>query len=263
MKLNVIKATLLVAFLVFTTWLTVIGLNTNTARIDFKALEKSRTEAMNKQSESSFESMLKNIGNTTRLIKPDILTSTDTARLSLAIRLLDSNKQYAYAGVLSEKLARLQTSSYRYFMASKYFLTETYSHQNPQNELMYIKRARMNLEKSLEISPSNNDAKVDLAICIYNINKMQGTDNQMELMKPTLLLLEVERADSSHIDAVYYLASLSREIGKYEKAVARFKKLVSLQPQNQQFYLELSKTYEIMGNQTEAKEWADKARNLK
>jgi len=262
MKLTVIKATLVVAFLVLTVWLTLLGLNNKEAKIDFKALEKERSTAMNTQNEASFDNLLKNIGNSTTLVKPDILVSTDTSRLSLSIELLDSNKQYVYAGVLSEKLANIQHSEWRYFMAARYFLMETYSHVNPENELMFIKRSKKNLEKTLEINPHNLNAKTDLAICFYNINKMQGVENETDQMKPIQLLLQVTEENPSHIDAQYYLAKLGIESGQLEKAIERFKKLVSLQPQNQEFYLELSKIYEMQGNTKEAKEWADKARNL-
>jgi tetratricopeptide (TPR) repeat protein len=262
MKLNVIKATLVVAFLVLTGWLTYIGLNKKEASIDFKALEKKRSEAMNEQNLVSFDNIIKNIGNSTRLVKPDILASADTTRLSLAIQLLDSNKQYSYAGVLSEKIAAMQHSAHRYFMAARYFLMQTYSHTDPLNEIMFIKRSKYNLEKSLDINPENLDAKVDLAICTHNINKIQTPENQMDLMKPALLLREVVKVDPDHVDAIYYLGKLSVESGQLEKGIERFKKLVSLQPQNPEFYMELSKTYELMGNTKEAKEWADKARDL-
>ncbi len=262
MKLNFIKATLVVAFLVLTGWLTYIGLNKKEANIDFKGLEKKRSEAMNDQNQVAFENLLKNIGNSTTVVKPDILVSTDTSRLSLSIQLLDSNKLYAYAGVLSEKLANIQHSAYRYFMASRYFLMETYSHLNPENELMFIKKSKNNLEKSLEINPDNLDAKVDLAICIYNINKIQPPENMADNMKPIQLLVSVVETNPNHVDALYYLGKLAIEGDKLDKAIERFKKLVSLQPQNPEFYLELSKIYEMKGNKIEAKEWADKARNL-
>ena len=81
-------------------------------------------------------------------------------------------------------------------------------------------------------------------------------------MKPALLLREVIKENPEHIDGLYYLGKLAVESNQLEKAIERFKKLVSLQPQNQEFYIELSKIYEMQGNQKEAKEWADKARNL-
>lgn len=262
MSLKYIKATLLVAFLVFTAALTYIGLNKKEATIDFKALEQKRTETTNVQGQTDFENLLRNIGSSTKLIKPDIIQSQDTARLALAIQLLDSNQQYTYAGVLSEKLANIQNSGRRHFLAARYFLMETYSHPNPENELMFIKKSRTELEKAVELEPSNLDAQVDLAVCIYNINKIQPPKDQLEYMKPISILVKVNQSDPNHVDALVYLGKLAIEGGKYDKAIERFKKLVSLQPQNPEYCMELSKAYGLNGDQQEAKKWADKAREL-
>lgn len=262
MPLKYIKATLLVAFLVFTALLTYIGLNKKEASIDFKGLEQKRTETGNAQSQADFDNLLRNIGSSTTLIKSDILQSQDTARLALAIQLLDTNQQYTYAGVLSEKLANIQNSGRRHFLAGRYFLMETYSHPNPENELMFIKKSRSELEKAVELDPSNLDAQVDLAVCIYNINKIQPPENQMEIMKPVQILLSVNKANPDHADALLYLGKLAVESNQLDKAIERFKKLVSLQPQNPEYCMELSKAYGLKGDEQEAKKWAEKAREL-
>lgn len=260
MKLKVIKATLLVAFIVLTVSLTYLGRKSNKASIDFKALQEKRAKEMRVQTESDFESVLKNIGNSTTLVKPDILSSNDTTKLSLSIQLLDTMKQYIYAGVLSERLAGIQKSAYRYHMAARLFLMAT---EEGKNELMLFKKAKSNLENCLNLNPNNLDAKVDLAVSVYNVNRFQPPAETVLMMQPARLLLEVVRTDSNHLDALYYLGKLAQESNQYEKAIGRFKKLVSLQPQNQSFYLEIVKTYQMMGNETEAKVWADKAQAIK
>ena len=260
MKLKLVKAILMIAFIVLTAALTYLGLNRREASIDFVALDKARSAEASTQSEEAFANVLKNIGNSTKLVKPDILQSGDTGRLSLSVRLLDTMRQYIYAGVLSEKLALLQESSYRYHMAARYFLLATEAHEN---ELMLFRKARTNLSKCIEKDPGNLDAKVDLAVSIYNINNLKKPDNQMDLMQPALLLREVVKADSNHIDGLYYLGKLAMESNQTEKAIERFKKLVSLQPQNREFYLELSRIYQMKGDQKEAKAWEDKARDIK
>ena len=148
--------------------------------------------------------------------KPDILQSNDTARLSLSIRLLDTMKQYTYAGVLAERLGNIQNTSERYHSAARYYLLATEEHKN---ELMLFKKARKNLETAIALTPQNLDAKVDLAVSIYNINNFQKPDDRMDLMKPAKLLLEVVRTDSTHIDAQYYLAKLAIESNQLEKAI--------------------------------------------
>ncbi|MFM6984435.1 MAG: tetratricopeptide repeat protein [Chitinophagaceae bacterium] len=255
-----VKATLMVAFIILTGGLTYLGLNSNKADIDFKAIEAKNAAEMRTQTEAEFENVLKNIGNSTSVVKPEILQSTDTAKLSLSIQLLDTMKQYIYAGVLSERLAGIQKSAYRYHMAARYFLLATEDHKN---ELMLFKKAKGNLESSLQMEPENLDAKVDLAVSIYNINGWQKPENQAELMRPALLLREVVKSNPDHIDGLYYLGKLAIESNQLEKAIERFKKLVSLQPQNREYYMELSGIYRMMGNETESKAWADKASAIK
>jgi tetratricopeptide (TPR) repeat protein len=259
MKHKYIKAILMVAFIVLTAGLSYLGFNKKEASIDFAALEKEKSASSNSQNEEAFENILKNIGNSTSLVKPDILQSNDTARLSLSIRLLDTMKQYTYAGVLAERLGNIQNTSERYHSAARYYLLATEEHKN---ELMLFKKARKNLETAIALTPQNLDAKVDLAVSIYNINNFQKPDDRMDLMKPAKLLLEVVRTDSTHIDAQYYLAKLAVESNQLEKAIERFKKLVYLQPQNQEYCLELSKIYGTLGNQKESEAWALKAQAL-
>lgn len=260
MKLKSVKATLMVAFIILTGSLTYLGLNSNKANIDFKAIEAKNAAEMRTQTETEFENVLKNIGNSTTVVKPEVLQSNDTAKLSLSIQLLDTMKQYIYAGVLSERLAGIQNSSYRYHMAARYFLLATEDHKN---ELMLFKKAKANLETCLDKDSSNLDAKVDLAVSVYNINHFQKPENNMDLMRPALLLREVVKSNPNHIDGLYYLGKLAIESNQLEKAIERFKKLVSLQPQNREYYMELSGIYEMMGNKTESKAWADKASAIK
>ena len=82
----------MVAFIVLTAGLSYLGFNNKEASIDFAALEKEKSASSNSQNEQAFENILKNIGNSTSLVKPDILQSNDTTRLSLSIRLLDTMK---------------------------------------------------------------------------------------------------------------------------------------------------------------------------
>ncbi len=259
MNLKSIKATLLVAFIILTGTLTYWGLNKKEATIDFNALSEKRNKDMQVQSEESFNNILKNIGNSTTVVKPEILQSEDTSKLSLSIQLLDTMKQHLYAAVLSEKLANLQNSAFRYHMAARYYLMATEKHEN---ELMLYKKARVNLNKCIELDSSNLDAQVDLAVSVYNINSWEPSQNPMDMMQPAKLLLGVVKRNPNHIDALYYLAKLSIETKQYEKAIERFKKLVSLQPQNREFYLELSGIYSIMGNEQESKLWLEKAKSI-
>ncbi len=259
MNLKSIKATLLVAFIILTGTLTYFGLNKKEAQIDFNAISQKRNKDMLVQSEEEFNNLLKNIGNSTTVVKPEILQSNDTAQLSLSIQLLDTMKQHLYAAVLSEKLAGIQNSSHRFHMAARYYLMATDKHQN---ELMLYKKAKFNLDKCIELDSTNLDAQVDLAVSVYNINSWEPSDNPMDMMQPAKLLLGVVKRNPNHIDALYYLGKLAIETKQYEKAIERFKKLVSLQPQNREYYMEISGIYSLMGNEQESKLWLEKAKSI-
>jgi tetratricopeptide (TPR) repeat protein len=263
MKFTYIKATLWVAFFLLVIVLSYLGFNKNEAKYDFKQLADKKNSDMQVQTQSEFENTLKNIGSSSNVVKPDVLTSNDTNRLMLSIQLLDTMKQFLYAAVLSERLANIQKSESDYLKAARFYLMELYKHDESSNELMLTKKAKENLEKCLSINENNLDAKVDLAVSIYNLNKMQTPENQMDLMKPALLLREVVASDSNHLDGLYYLGKLAVESNQLEKAIVRFKKLVSLQPQNREFYLELSQIYAMMGNKEESTLWEKKAQSIK
>jgi tetratricopeptide (TPR) repeat protein len=263
MKFTYIKATLWVAFFLLLSVLSYLGFNKKAANYDFKQLADKKNSAMQEQTQSEFENTLKNIGSSTSVVKPDVLVSNDTNRLLLSIQLLDTMKQFLYAGVLTERLANIQSSESLYLKAARFYLMELYKHDENSNELMLTKKAKQNLEKCLSINEQNLDAKVDLAVCLYNLNKMQTPENEMDLMKPALLLREVVAKDSNHLDGLYYLGKLAIESNQFEKAIVRFKKLVSLQPQNREFYLELSQIYAMMGNKEESKLWENKAQSIK
>lgn len=246
MKLNVIKATILVAFLVLSIPLVYLGWKKSEAKIDFNAIEDKKSEEINAQTEQEFNDFLKNIGNTVTEVKPDVLQSTDTNRLAMSIQLLDTLQHYAYAGVLAQKLAEIQNSYFRYSQSARFFLQETYVHPEPSKDFMFCKKARQNFEKSLAINPNNNATKIDLALCILTIDDMMPPKDPVARMKPTQILLEVNKNDSNNTDAIYYLGKLGVRTGQYEKAVKRFKKLVYLQPKNLEYKAELMEAEKLL-----------------
>jgi tetratricopeptide (TPR) repeat protein len=78
------------------------------------------------------------------------------------------------------------------------------------------------------------DEEIDLAL--KNIEKGKSSGDMSLVMNEGIMkLLAVTRKDSNNMRAIYYLGLFSLESGQLEKAEKRFEKLVSLQPQNEEY----------------------------
>jgi len=105
-------------------------------------------------------------------------------------------------------------------------------------------KTREYLQKVLDENPSNNSAKIKLAMTyVSSENPMKGIS----------MLLEVVKENPNNEEALFNLGILSIQSGQYEKAIGRFEKLLSQHPDNiqAQFYLALSLMNS--GNKTRAK----------
>jgi len=94
-------------------------------------------------------------------------------------------------------------------------------------------KTREYLQKVLDENPSNNSAKIKLAMTyVSSENPMKGIS----------MLLEVVKENPSNEEALFNLGILSIQSGQYAKAIGRFEKLLSQHPDNiqAQFYLALS-----------------------
>lgn len=94
-------------------------------------------------------------------------------------------------------------------------------------------KTREYLQKVLDTNPSNNSAKIKLAMTYVS------SDNPM---KGISMLLEVVEEDPDNEEALFNLGILSVQSGQYSKAIERFEKLLKQHPENVQaeFYLALS-----------------------
>jgi tetratricopeptide (TPR) repeat protein len=82
--------------------------------------------------------------------------------------------------------------------------------------------------------PTNLDEDVDLALANIEKGKSSG-DMSLVMNEGIMKLLAVTKKDSNNVRAIYYLGLFSLESGQLQKAEKRFEKLVSLQPQNEEY----------------------------
>ncbi|MBR9860924.1 hypothetical protein GYB22_09275 [bacterium] len=99
-----------------------------------------------------------------------------------------------------------------------------------------IESADKGLHQDHEITEDNLsvDARIDQALA--NIKEGRETnDFNLMMQNGVFKLREIEAEDSNNLRAIYHLTLLSMESGQFEKAKNRSKKLLLLQPSNEEY----------------------------
>lgn len=115
-----------------------------------------------------------------------------------------------------------------FFSAYKTNTKNAEQHSNHQGE------AKTSESHDDDNVPTNLDEDVDLALANIEKGKSSG-DMSLVMNEGIMKLLAVTKKDSNNIRAIYYLGFFSLESGQLQKAEKRFEKLISLQPQNEEY----------------------------
>jgi tetratricopeptide (TPR) repeat protein len=151
----------------------------------------------------------------------------------------DTLRQPAVAAFYTEQAAiasptekNWEEAGRRYYMATQ-FLGEA------EKPLLFNKAMEC-FEKTLQLNPANTEAKISLAACY-----VEGTADPM---KGISMLKEVEKTDSNNVNLQLSFAFFSEKSGQWDKAIARFKKILKIQPDFIEAYLHLADAYENKGD---------------
>ncbi|MCW3083268.1 MAG: hypothetical protein JWP12_634 [Bacteroidetes bacterium] len=109
-------------------------------------------------------------------------------------------------------------------------------------------------EKTITINPKNVDAKVNMGACY-----VEGSSDPM---KGIGILKDVEKTDSNNVNLQLNFAFFSEKSGQWDKAIARFQKVLKIQPDFIEAYLHLADAYEQKGDKQKAIEYYEKYKNL-
>ncbi len=109
--------------------------------------------------------------------------------------------------------------------------------------LLYSKAMEC-FEKSLELNPKNMEAKINLAACY-----VEGSSDPM---KGIGMLREVEKTDSNNVNLQLNFALFSEKSGQWDRAIARFQKVLKIKPDFIEAYLHLADIYQQIGNKIKA-----------
>ncbi|MGK2862714.1 MAG: tetratricopeptide repeat protein [Chitinophagaceae bacterium] len=149
--------------------------------------------------------------------------------------------------------ARLENSEKSLTFAARLFLEAVQQEENPDLMRWEALQAKDLYERSLNINPDNDSAKVGLGACYLfgNIasNPMEGISRIMEVVKK----------DSTNIYAQMTLAKGSVLSGQIDKAINRLHTVNRLEPRNLEAILMLAEVYERKGENGNSANWYRKS----
>jgi outer membrane protein len=153
---------------------------------------------------------------------------------SIAV-IYDHSGNPASAAYYFEQKAELDQTEQSY-VETAFRYKKSFKNSRSQDEAsFFIGKAIANYQKVLEINPHNLNAKTDLGVSLT-----EGTGQPMQGIK---LLREVVEEDPENEYAQESLGYLSMKSGQYEKAIARFTKVVEINPARLDMYVYLGESY--------------------
>jgi len=161
----------------------------------------------------------------------------------------DSLRQPVVAAYYMEKAAEVspvegnwQEAGNRYY-ASARFAKEA-------DRPLIIGKAMECFEKTLELNPKNVEAKISLGACYV--------EGSTDPMKGIAMLREVEKTDSNNVNLQLNFAFFSERSGQWDRAIARFQKVLKIKPDFIEAYLHLADAYQQKGDKANAIESLEK-----
>jgi tetratricopeptide (TPR) repeat protein len=152
--------------------------------------------------------------------------------------------------------ARLEKSEKSLTFAARLFLDNLQSDENPTRRQWKALQAKDLFERSLNINPDNDSARVGLGACYLfgnvSANPMEGIAK----------IREVLAKDSTNLYAQLMLVRGSLLSGQYDKGISRLNTVLKLAPDNVEATLLMADLQERTGNIKLAIDWYQKSISL-
>jgi tetratricopeptide (TPR) repeat protein len=134
------------------------------------------------------------------------------------------------------------------YAGARYYSAIQFS--KPTEHPMLYKKAIECFEKTLSINPKNLDARISLAACYV--------EGSADPMKGIGMLREIEKTDSNNVNLQLNFAFFSERSGQWDKAIARFEKVLKIKPDFIEAFLHIADAYEQKGDKKKAIEYLEK-----
>ena len=165
----------------------------------------------------------------------------------------------AYAFYLSES-AKLENSEKKLTFAAQLFL-ETLRAEHNEGKLAWETKTAIELfERAIALNPEDQELKIGLGSC-YIFGAGRNGDPQ-QTMKGIQELLSVVRKDSANLKAQFVLGVGGFVSAQYDKAIERFTKVVTAQPENMEAVAFLADTYAAKADKENAIKWYNISKRL-
>jgi tetratricopeptide (TPR) repeat protein len=188
------------------------------------------------------------------LLEGALKTSSDKkTAFENIIKQLDTLRQPAIAAYYTEQAAIASPMESNWMEAGNRYYAATRFAQPAERPALFSK-AIESFEKTLQINPKNVDARINLGACYV--------EGSSEPMKGIGILKEVEKTDSNNVNLQLNFAFFSEKSGQWDRAIARFQKVLKIQPDFIEAYLHLADAYEQKGDNAKAIESLEKYKNL-
>jgi tetratricopeptide (TPR) repeat protein len=149
--------------------------------------------------------------------------------------------------------ARLENSENSLTFAARLFLENLQQEQSPEFRRWEALQAKDLFERSLNINPNNDSAKVGLGAC-YLFGNISAAP-----MEGIAKIREVLAKDSNNVYAHMTLANASILSGQYDKAITRLETINRIEPDNVEAIILLADVYEKMNDKVNAAKWYQKS----
>ena len=159
---------------------------------------------------------------------------------------LSYKNPYMYA-VYGQSVAEIDNTEKSWLNAADAFMKAA-KFSNDANKANLYKSAIKDFGKVLAMNPDNLSAKVKLGTCYVESASLLGN----QPMTGITLLREVLQKDSTNIEANLQLGLFSVTSQQYDKAIARFQRILRIDSTHIDMYVYLGDTYLSMGKKKEA-----------
>jgi tetratricopeptide (TPR) repeat protein len=161
----------------------------------------------------------------------------------------DSLRQPAVAAFYMEQAAVASPIAKNWTEAGNRYYAATRFVKEDQRHVLFEKAMEC-YEKSLQLAPDDTEVKISLAACYV--------EGSSEPMKGIGMLKEIEKTDSNNVNLQLNFAFFSERSGQWDKAIARFEKVLKIQPDFIEAYLHLADAYQQMGDKKKTIESLEK-----